>query len=121
METINLQYKFNGEPDYNFIFKDKDDTILKRIIVWEGYIDALLSKLPPNSKGEWEGVLLCYHLHTGWYENNYWEIKDIPLLLSQLSSLIDNSLLKIEKEILDFLLSELSRCISGNRKVFIEY
>lgn len=110
---------FEGKGELRILRKSSDGATISVILIWVGFFDIIMNKIEPSEK-EWEGVLLYYHLHTGWYEEENWECKEVELFIEQLESFDHNYLDKDCKEVLDVLLSELREAVRLRHKVFFE-
>ncbi|MAQ14615.1 MAG: hypothetical protein CMN30_07440 [Sandaracinus sp.] len=57
---------FEGEPECR-ISLASDRGVEEELHVWSGYFDALMASLV-TIDGQWRGVALHHHAHTGWNE-----------------------------------------------------
>lgn len=71
--------------------------------IWGGYFSSIIKLIPPKNDG-WSGFAYYFHLNTGWYDEENWEVPNIPLFYKQLCE-IDESLLLYneDKEVLHIL------------------
>lgn len=86
METLFADFYagFEGEPEVNLVRQGAARLTLK---VWDGYFSQVLDAIEPGDDGQWHGLVLYYHLGTGWYDSEDFEVEDVPLFASQLSAL----------------------------------
>ena len=128
MQVFDYYSGFEGEPEILISQKNKDGKAIALLRIWVAYFDKIISLIPPNGNGCWEGISLHYHSVTGFYDTS-WECQDIILFRQQLES-IDEELLKkgdaesIEKvsfEVLSILKSMLKDTIDSDGKIMIEY
>jgi hypothetical protein len=129
MKVFDYYSDFEGEPEIRVIQTNKDGQHIAVLKLWAAYFNTIIQLIEPNDKGFWEGVTLQYHLHTGWYDNDYWACNDVALFLKQLESIDENKLKEgkpesIEREsytILKILKSMLKETVDSKGKIIIEY
>jgi hypothetical protein len=96
MEILDFYEGFEGEPEITIIQKDKENNIITKLKLWDGYFSEIINLIEPNEKGYWEGVTLLYHVDLSWLDEP-WECDDVGLFLKQLES-IDEKMLKEGEE-----------------------
>ncbi len=87
METIVDKYYigYEGEPEIQIIRKNvQGNTFILRI--WSGFFDDIMNAVEPGEKG-WSSLAYYYNLHSGWYEESPWLMKDINAALEQLKGI----------------------------------
>ena len=75
---------FEGEPEVILLRQGKENYVLK---AWDGYFSHVLDAIEPGEDGQWQGLPLHYHLMTGWYESENFEVQHPTLFASQLNHL----------------------------------
>ena len=118
MKSINYSYYngFEGEPEIQFIYKKNNE--IKIFVIWEGYFDQIMKLIKPDKNG-WKGITYYYHMHIGWYEEDFWLIKDLQMTLNQFES-IDKQQLKNEAaETLTEICNIIRKAIDNKAEVFI--
>ena len=87
-----------NEEIYFRLFINKRE--VESLGVWGGYFSAIVKLIPPQKEG-WIGFPYYYHLNSGWYDEENWNVPDIDLFYKQLQK-IDKSKLtyKEDKEVL---------------------
>jgi len=121
MRVFDYYQGFEGEPGIHITHANRELQSIAVIKLWYGYFRSIIDLINPNKNGNWEGVTLAYHLHTGWYDDERWECEDILLFLNQLESISAKSLRREEVEILNLLKPILREARSSSGHIFIEY
>lgn len=118
MKLINNHYYkgFEGEPEIQFIYKKNND--IKIFIMWEGYFDQIMKLMKPDKTG-WKGVAYCYNMYIGWYEEEYWLIKDLRVTLKQFESIDKQKLNKEAVEVLKEICDIIRKASNNKAEVFI--
>jgi len=81
----NFYQGFDGEPSVSFSCETENS--IDSIKIWEGYFDDLMSFFQINTQGNWDGLALYYHLHTGWYEHSNWIIPNLKSVIDKFRKL----------------------------------
>ena len=86
MEEINYYTGFEGEGEICFHVRsnDKENIVLS---MWVGDFDDIITQIPTGDDGNWKGLCLPYHLHTGWYEESEWLVENKQELCEQLKGI----------------------------------
>jgi hypothetical protein len=84
VKIIDFYSGFEPEPEIRIRVMNDNHPCKLQIVIWEGYFDSIIRLIEPNESGRWEGVTLEYHLHTGWYDEEIWELEDQELFLRQI-------------------------------------
>lgn len=76
---------------------------VESIGIWGGYFSSIIKLISPQNEG-WTGFAYYFHLNIGWYDEENWEVPNIPLFYKQLCE-IDESMLSYneDKEVLHIL------------------
>ena len=71
--------------DVSFI-PDEQQDFSEVLTIWSGYFNFIMSLIPLNDEGMWEGLTLHYHVDMPWREklDEPWEIDNLELTLKQL-------------------------------------
>ena len=111
METLTTDFYagFEGEPEVTFV---RTGTIEQSLHAWDGYFSQVLEAIEPGTDGQWHGLVLHYHLETGWYDEENFEVKDVELFATQLAtlniSLLEPGTLRFYKALLSFVQNTLA-------------
>lgn len=119
MEIINDKFYvgFEGEPEIRFILESKE--ITNTLIIWEGFFDSIMQTIKPEDEG-WSGLAYYYHMDTGWYDEDHWEVNDLKKALMQFNS-VDKSLLNEKStQALDEICNLFTKAIANNEKIYME-
>jgi hypothetical protein len=108
MENIDYFSGFEGEKEVS-IWYTSSGRRHWRIHLWYGYLHEITEAIPPNTKGAWEGLTLIFHANEDFMEGDAVEIKDLPLVIRQLSTINDVSISEPTAK----LKNELLRCLQS--------
>ena len=112
---------YEGEPEL-IISQIREDGSVKTLIkLWIGYFDSLLELINPNSKGEWEGIVLNYHTQPFWYNIAPLKYENQKLFIEQLESIENSQLEVIKQNILLILIDTFKDSVLSNEKINFEY
>ena len=121
-ETDERYYSgFEGESEYFFVVK-KDGTELKRLGIWDGYMNDMLMKIEPTDEG-WTGIM--YYFHVGMFEDDHWtgdkmwQLDDLPLVYDQLSAAKGHMRYSETAEVLEAVLSLVKDAMENDEEVYI--
>jgi len=127
MEIINSKFYdgFEGYPEIHFTYKTKEQ--VNRLVIWEGYFEALLSACFSEDIQE-GGLLHSYRNADGFYDESLWRIPRIDIVIEELSlfkkeeiqSDSDNMISIVESLNLE-LLSFLTEAQKRGLEVYIDY
>jgi len=70
--------------------------------------------------GNWLGILLHYHLETGWYEEE-WECEELSLLSDQLISIEKENFDSLEKKFMEEFQKIVTYVLENKKRLFISY
>lgn len=115
MSRVDDQYYrgYEGEPEIGFY------TIKEKIVIWAGFFDDIMEQMKPSRYG-WTGIAYYYHLHTGWYDEDFWQIPDLEECLRQFEGInISECRFEGSKNVLASIRSMLSLAIQENENVWI--
>jgi hypothetical protein len=86
METLVADFYagFEGEPEVTFVRTGNREYSLRS---WDGYFSQVLDAIEPGVDSKWHGLVLHYHLETGWYDEEEFEVEDVELFATQLATL----------------------------------
>lgn len=95
---------YEGDEEICFrLFVNKEE--VESIGIWGGYFSTIIELIPPQKEG-WVGFTYYYHLNTGWYDEENWNVPDIHLFYEQLQEIDENMLAYNEdKEVLHLICS----------------
>jgi hypothetical protein len=110
---------FEGKPEIQFLLKN-GDMLESRIRIWEGYFDALMTRIKPDAEG-WTGLALPYNLHEGWYEAGPWRIPDTAEALAQWSGISTEGMDRRCVEVHGAVIGILAEARRRGRDVWIAY
>jgi hypothetical protein len=120
-KEVDFYKGFDAEPELIISQKDFSGNNINSIKLWIGFFDSIIELIKPNLKGEWEGITLYYHTHTGWYDNALWKCEEVILFIQQLESIEKLQLDVRSQLILEILIEILKESISSKTVVYFEY
>lgn len=118
MLTADFYAGFEGEPEVTFVRTGKIEYSLQ---AWDGYFSQVLEKIKPGVDGDWHGLTLYYHLGTGWYDNEEFDVEDVQLFATQLAMLDTSVLEPATFRFYKALLLFVQEAIRNNDKLLIRY
>lgn len=83
-EIVDLYSQFAGEQEISLLEINTEEIPVKRLRLWYGHFSEILSRIPANSKGYYEGVAWEYQKHSGWIDHEEWRCTDVASFLEQL-------------------------------------
>ncbi len=94
---------------------------LKKILVWSGDFDSIISSIPLNEEGEYVALAYHYHIDMPWFflDPNPWKMDDVEISLGQLKIIDIND----ERKIIIWkdICSILEEAVKGKNDVLITY
>jgi len=121
MTTLDYFAGFEGESELTVSRRNVKGIVCSRLKMWIGYFDEIVSLINPNDHGKWEGVLLEYHQHTGWYEQKLWKCRDVPLFIDQLLSIDNQKLTPRAKSVWEELIELLKVSVENKEEIWFKY
>lgn len=113
---------FEGEPELSISLISEEKTTEIELTTWIGHFEEIVLSIGTNDLGKWEGISLYYHLHTGWYDQSPWILKEVDLFAKQLKSIENNLLSDSSKEIHKILSKIITKAVkSPSKKVVFNY
>lgn len=107
---------YEGEPSIIFAYKKNNSNY--KFVIWEGYFDEIMKSIKPGDDG-WKGLALCYHMYTGWYEEDDWRIENLQDAYQQYQSIDTELLSESSKEVLNKICEILIDAINNKYNVYI--
>jgi len=120
METLSTNFYtgFEGEPEVTLVRVGAEEHMLK---AWDGYFSQVLDAIEPGSDGKWQGLTLYYHLGTGWYDTEEFEVENPLLFASQLLALDTSSLDPTTLRFYYSLLAFVQAAVAQRQELLIRY
>ncbi|MBO9703486.1 MAG: hypothetical protein J7604_24980 [Sporocytophaga sp.] len=119
--VIDFYKGYEGEPEIDFILKDSSGGIFVVLKLWIRFFDSIMNLIKPNDNGLWEGLLIHYHLHTGWYDMPEWLCDNTYLFYNQLKGIDIVSLSDTEISVLTELMSLVKLSTILKYSLYIKY
>lgn len=119
METKKYDYYsgFEGEAESVIRFRNKQGELKRQMRIWAGYWDRIMNAIPPNEKGEWEGLALDYHLAEAWEEEEICNYEQ--LAIRQLKAISFSDQEELENEIREQLLRFFEQALEKGKTISI--
>ena len=117
---INKKYYkgFEGEEEIVVNLILQEETVYS-LGIWGCYFHSIIYQIPATQNG-WDGFAYYFHLVTGWYDEDNWEVPNLPLFYKQLLDIDEKQLeYQEEKEILHILREMFLKAIDKQGKITI--
>jgi hypothetical protein len=122
MKNIEIDFRCGCDSDEEIILSFSTDIARKRLRIWEGYFNAIVSQIELSADGTWTGIAYYFHLCLGWNKEEYWQIPDLNEALSQFKSINmpeDRLVYENANEVLVEIIIFLSEAIDKNAPAYI--
>lgn len=109
---------FDGEKKF-ILCLCKNDNVLEKFHVWEGFFDDIMSLIPYSNKG-WEYLAEYYQLALD-FDNSHWKVPDCSKALNQLMA-IDRHRMKYPRrsDCYDALVEFFTKAVDEKLDVYID-
>jgi hypothetical protein len=122
MKKIEIDFRCGCDRDEEIILSFSTDLYQKRLRIWEGYFNAIVSQIELSANGKWTGIAYYFHLFLGWNKEENWQIPDLYEVLSQFKSINmpkDRLVYENANEVLAEIIEFLAEAIEKNSPVYI--
>jgi hypothetical protein len=122
MENIEIDFRCGCGSDEEIILSISTDIYQKKLRIWEGYFNAIVSQIELSADGTWTGIAYYFHLFLGWNKEENWQIPDLNEALLQFKSINmpeDRLIYENAREVLVEIIEFLSEASEKNLPVYI--
>ncbi len=120
-EIVDLYSQFIGEQEISLLEINAEETPVKRLILWYGHFSEILSRIPANSQGYYEGVAFEYQKHSGWIDHEEWRCTDVASFLDQLRHIDPESIHVGTRPPLTEMINVAQKCMEFNHALIFKY